>query len=88
MTKKIFLFLPVLAAMVLSCSTKGESDLRTIAIDLKHCPQLEEFVTNERIVSLEMKEECLIGKIDKICIDSIYFYVMDKNNKAVFVFDQ
>ena len=55
-------------------------------------PQLDEFcipdiVKSYRFIPLETTEEGIIGKIDRLCMDSTFIFILDRKYNAVFSFN-
>lgn len=77
-----------IASICISCTSAIESTIETIPIAVNNNSTLAEFISNGRTIQLETNDECLISEINKLCIDSDYFYIMDKMNEKIFIFDQ
>lgn len=80
-------FLIIFSIVLLISCNKNET-IDTIHIDLSHPSKLKEFILDEHIIPLETNEDCLIGEIEKICIDSTNIFIMDKINATVFIYDK
>lgn len=48
---------------------------------------LMDLITEYQYVKLETKKECLIGRIDKLLFRDKKYYVLDKSQQKVFIFD-
>lgn len=46
----------------------------------------ENIIRNIRFVPLETKEECFVGKIDKVIVQDDKIFILDKSNKKILIF--
>ena len=76
----------LVSIMCISCTSSIEGTIETVSIGVNNNSNLTEFISNGRTIQLETNDECLISEINKLCIDSEYFYIVDKINKKIFIF--
>ena len=81
------IYLVLIAIILYSCTGQSNNSLPTVHIKMESNAQLEEFIANEKIIPLETNEECLIGTIKKIGVDSSHICISDDNYKEIFIFN-
>lgn len=78
--------------LLISCGENRHLDnnIKTINLDIQdNSIKLSSLVSDISYVSLESKEICLLGNIDKIIFLKNRFYILDKHNtKSLFVFNK
>lgn len=77
----------IIASICISCTSAIESNIEAVSIDLRNNSNLTEFISKEETVQLETNNDCLISDVNKLCVDSEYFYIVDKINRKIFIFD-
>lgn len=85
--KMRIIYLVLIAIILYSCTGQSNNSLPTVHIKMESNAQLEEFIANEKIIPLETNEECLIGTIKKIGVDSSHICISDDNYKEIFIFN-
>nr|WP_320058902.1 6-bladed beta-propeller [uncultured Bacteroides sp.] len=83
-----FLILVSISFIVLSCKKEAPNFAATIDVDQLEVKNLFSYkrpIDNCRFVALETTNECLIGEIDKVCIENNLIFVKDSNSN-LFVF--
>lgn len=86
----IFNFLIFIGILFISISCKKKESNSVYAIDvdqleIKNLFSYKRPIDNCHFVALETTNECLIGEIDKVCVENDMIFVKDKN-KNLFVF--
>ncbi len=75
------------ASLILFCSC-SEKKSEVVSIDLKNCvAPAEMFEPDFEIIPLETTEESLIGEIEKVKLHDSCFFVEDRTQKAILIFD-
>lgn len=84
---KMLIFVGVLF-MVISCKKEESSSVKKIDVDqleIKNLFSYKRPIDNCYFVPLETTNECLIGEIDKVCVENDLIFVKDEN-RNLFVF--
>jgi hypothetical protein len=75
------------ASLILFCSC-GEKKSDIVSIDLKNCAAPSELLEPDfEIIPLETTEESLIAYLDKVKICDSCFFISDRTQKAILIFD-
>ncbi len=84
--KKIYFLL--ILPLVVGCASREQQSIDTIDINIHNVKQAiytSSFVNDVKLISLETKDECLIGKIKCMTFKNNYIYIAD--NRALYKFD-
>lgn len=86
--KKAGIYFIVISIYLFSSCTNKSDAVDVISINMETNASLTDFIDNAHSVQLETNDECLIGEIGRMCVDTKYFYIMDNINKEVYIFDK
>ena len=80
-TASPYLFLVIF--LIVSCSL-DHSSISEYQINPYSRTELSDFITDCKVISLETGSECIISDVDRMRVDSSYFYLQDGN--AIYVY--
>lgn len=85
--KKYTVFVLYVLFMV-ACNSSKEGNTKVISIHIEKQAQLSDLFEGYESVVLETTEDNLIGKINKLQLDSNYIYILDQRQNEIFIFDK
>ncbi len=82
-----FIFGIIIFLLPISCVNSFE-EMDGIPVPIDSNSSLSNLIEKVDYLQLETNDQCIISNIDKLCMDTTFYYVVDKSQNNVYLFDK